>query len=806
MKSGFLLLLLTGAFHLTAQEICTNGMDDDGDGLIDLQDPECACTGLYPWEPESNLPNPSFEEKSCCPASFSMMNCVKDWQKGTIATTDFLHTCDFVMPAVLEADLLPFPSDSGAVGMIFSNMWVEYVGTCMATPLFAGRTYRLAFQIASVPLTNFGETCNNGVIYYPDIDLAVWGNPDCELPVTTQGCPGQADSLWMILGKSTYHPESTWGTFSITFTPTSDINGLMIGPTCELPSTGYNGSPCYAYFILDALVLESTEASYQINISDNGWTDSDKYALFAEAGDTSGTWQWYFEGVAIEGQTAADFSFKTNNYQPGTYQVTYTKNGLCIQDSFHIDLPPPQAMIGGQKVSQDTFYFVNRSKYALDYIWHFGDGETSTEKEPLFHQYPGPGSYNGYLVAINHCCSDTVYFSAPIYQPPYLLHSDLIPHYCDSSGTIILDILSSTPFTCEWSTGQITDKPTLTDLLPGQYSVQLTNQNGQSLFGQFTIDSSSTGFQGMVYIETVPTCQTPPTGIIMLVSSDSDSVYTYHWSHDPDLDSSIAANLLPGEYQVTLTDSYGCQKEITIHLPDQGPIIESLMVGSPLCPGELSGTLDVLISGPNGPFNIVVLNLSTSMFKSPPYQLDRGDYRIDIADSSGCFTTHEFNVVDPPTMQIEFLIGLDMDGQPTILSPKVSQGQPPYSFLWSDGSTASSRSDLTPGIYQVTVTDDLGCTRIKEIKFGLPGGGAIGNNGLQIEVTPASGELRLSTSGMVGSSTKVDIVDLQGRLIRSAWMRSGPAESLTIQLHSGLYWLHIQTENGEVFSRSVFIP
>ncbi len=805
LKSAFLFLLIAGSLQITAQEICTNGLDDDGDGLIDIQDPDCICEGLHPWETLDILANPMFNEQLCCPPSFSQMACLKDWFQGTNATTDYMDTCGFVMPAVIAAGLVPFPSNPGAVGMIISNKWSEYVATCPSSTLLAGQPYRLTFQIASLPVTNFGDKCNDGIITYPEIDIAVWGNPICGSPLSTEGCPSLVDSTWTVLGTSTYQPESKWMSFSITFIPSEDINGLMLGPGCEIPATGYTGSPCYPYFVLDNVILETADAITLINIVDNGWTGKEDYSLTAEVNDTAGTWQWYFEGVALQDQVDPEFYFKTNNYQSGTYVVTYSKYGKCIQDSFQIDLPPPQAIVGMQQVHQDTFFFENRSKYALEYIWHFGDGTTSSEEDPLFHQYPGEGTYDGFLVAINHCCSDTFYFTVPIFQAPYLLDSLLVPHTCDSLGTIILDILSSTPFTCEWSNGVITDEPTICDLIPGQYSVKVTNQNGQSFFGLFTIDSSTIGFQGTVDIETISTCVTPPSGVIMLVSPDLNSTYSFNWSHDPNLKSSTAQNLPAGEYLVTITDSFGCQKDLTIHLPDQGPLIELLSIGSPLCPGEQSGTLDVLINGPNGPFIIEVLNLSTSMQKPPPYQMDRGDYRIDILDAKGCSTTHKFEVVDPPSMQIEFLIGLDGDGQPTILSPKISQGQPPYSFLWNDGSTAPTRADLNPGTYQVTVTDGKGCTWSEEIKFGIPAGGAIGNDGLHIEQIPGSAEVRFNGTDFNSGHWAIHIYGIQGQLVQTFILTPDHPSQTWAGPYSGIFWVYAGRPDGHQFTRAVFI-
>ena len=76
----------------------------------------------------------------------------------------------------------------------------------------------------------------------------------------------------------------------------------MIGRTCDLPDTGYSGSPCYAYFALDDLELDTAEQLDTIQISDNGWTEPDQYALSAEVNDSGWDWQWYLDGIALEGQ------------------------------------------------------------------------------------------------------------------------------------------------------------------------------------------------------------------------------------------------------------------------------------------------------------------------------------------------------------------------------------------------------------------------------------------------------------------------------------------------------------------------
>lgn len=92
LSLSVLLLVLAGP--LAAQEICNNGIDDDGDGAIDLNDPDCGCFGSLNSGVISLVPNHSFEERMCCPGGFVSMvsppwlSCATGWGPGTQGTTD----------------------------------------------------------------------------------------------------------------------------------------------------------------------------------------------------------------------------------------------------------------------------------------------------------------------------------------------------------------------------------------------------------------------------------------------------------------------------------------------------------------------------------------------------------------------------------------------------------------------------------------------------------------------------------------------------------------------------------------------
>lgn len=93
MKYKLLPFFLFFSLILFSQENCTNGIDDDGDGLIDLNDQECLCNNS---SITSIIPNPSFEIKTNCPTTHTQLELATPWIQATTGSSDFFHNCGFL--------------------------------------------------------------------------------------------------------------------------------------------------------------------------------------------------------------------------------------------------------------------------------------------------------------------------------------------------------------------------------------------------------------------------------------------------------------------------------------------------------------------------------------------------------------------------------------------------------------------------------------------------------------------------------------------------------------------------------------
>lgn len=328
-----LLLLLFSA--LNAQEICNNGIDDNANGLIDLND-TAACNCLP--QPPSLIQNSSFELKNCCPSTYSQLNCAQGWIQASGATSDYFNTCGFIFPAATAAGLIPLPDGSGMAGFISSIGYQEYIGSALTSPMLNDSTYSLQLKIASTPIDGQGAVCNGGIINYAPSYIVIYGSTDStNMPFAGIGCP-QAPQ-WQILDSVLYTPVSTWGTLDFEITPSVDINAIIIGSPCTLPSSYGPDGGCYPYFYVDNLELNKTEPDSSINkftaINQSGSWCTNSTVL---TGDTiaGATYQWYHNGIAIVGQTSNVLNVSANNLPIGLYSMSITLGSACKYNSINV--------------------------------------------------------------------------------------------------------------------------------------------------------------------------------------------------------------------------------------------------------------------------------------------------------------------------------------------------------------------------------------------------------------------------------------------------------------------------------------
>ena len=169
----------------------------------------------------------------------------------------------------------------------------------------------------------------------------------------------------------------------------------------------------------------------------------------------------------------------------------------------------------------------------------------------------------------------------------------------------------------------------------------------------------------------------------------------------------------PGTYDVTLvstnaagSDTLTRQTFITVAAP---PTVTSNFIIGVSCNGGNDGAIDLTPAGGNGNYTYLWSNGATSQDLN---NLAAGTYTVTVTDGNTCSVTDSFIITEPTpvvvtTSSTNATCG-NSDGSATAAA---SGGAGNYSYLWSNGDTTATISNVPSGTYNLTVTDGAGCTQ-----------------------------------------------------------------------------------------------
>ena len=332
--------------HISMEEECDNAVDDDNDGLVDLNDPDCDCEVI---EPVSLIPNPSFEDLDCCPSERSQLDCAQSWIQASEPTTDLIHLCDwqgwFDFPPPM-----PFPDGEGIMGFRDGRVrggsglqanWKEYAGACLLSPLEADSLYRFQFDLGFV---NSERS--------PPINITFFGTPDCDnLPFGVGnedfGCPTNGPG-WIRLGSKMVSggAGNTWVNTIIEVTPEVDIAAIAIGPDCPAVF-----SEVSLYYFFDNLILADLH-SFDFGIRELSDPCREDFRLRVPS-NSDVSYQWYKDGIALLGETDAQLS---QMYGEGDYQVRIDDGTDCRVSARYMHRIPIITRLQNRTICEDEEY------------------------------------------------------------------------------------------------------------------------------------------------------------------------------------------------------------------------------------------------------------------------------------------------------------------------------------------------------------------------------------------------------------------------------------------------------------------
>jgi len=348
----------------------------------------------------------------------------------------------------------------------------------------------------------------------------------------------------------------------------------------------------------------------------------------------------------------------------------------------------------------------------------------------------------------------TMTFYQPIEQAPCEVFASIqavnesTPNAYDGSA-VATGSNGDAPYTFEWSNGS--DQSQIIGLTAGSYQVTITDNEGCEAFESVTIDTDNTNIDPCLNYEVYVTLSNESytnsmDGSMEAVINNGEPPYDFSWSNNTSTNPND--NLSEGPYSVTVIDANGCSDaagaiinidSIVVNPIDTSindtNITDTIVLINPCENFELyftnitneseqeamDGSISVALENGTLPYSYTWSNGFNNAVNS---NLNAGTYWIYVQDSNGCSLADTINIaIDDSasffcSMYVNFIKSDESSNDANDGSASVSAlgGDGPYDYSWSNGIGNQYISNLNPGIYTVTATDNEGCTTSDSIR------------------------------------------------------------------------------------------
>ena len=262
-----------------------------------------------------------------------------------------------------------------------------------------------------------------------------------------------------------------------------------------------------------------------------------------------------------------------------------------------------------------------------------------------------------------------------------------------------------------WSTGDTLSS--ISNLCAGPYQCIISDSNGIAL------DTLSITIQQPAVLVIAPrtiknnVCFGDTSAYVILnATGGTGTRYSFTWStgYQGYLNNGDQFFLTPGNYSVTIADAHACAANTAFTITQPAPVVISPQITNTTTCNACDGSIMVTASG--GSSSTYTYHWSTGSTSATVSNLCSGGYNISVSDTSGCMASTRVNVLpNQSTLTIPFSTATNIDctHRTGFLFASPSGGRGPYHYLWSTGSNLPDIFNLHAGVYQVSVTDSLGC-------------------------------------------------------------------------------------------------
>ena len=500
---------------------------------------------------------------------------------------------------------------------------------------------------------------------------------------------------------------------------------------------------------------EFTSSGSVTDIDCNG-NESGAIDLSVDGGTANYIYAWTKTGDDSYSATTQDLT----DLSAGTYNVTITDASDCTTTNSFTIIEPVELIIADAGLSTEIACFGDNGQIRVDitqesvpvtedstpeytYDLYQGDSvvQTNTTSD-LNYTFDAPaGTYKVRVTDVSGCFKETTDITLTQPDPISISTNSTSNVSCNGGSDGFIDITisggttnNSSSYTIQWTKegdpNFSANTEDISDLSSGTYTITITDSNDCSVSDTFIITEPDelTSSGSITNID----CNGNENGAIDLSVDGGTANYIYAWTKTGD--DSYSANtqdltdLSGGTYNVTITDANDCTTTNSFSIIEP---VELIIADAGL-------STEIACFGDNG---LIRVNITQATVASYTYALYQGDsvvqtttisdlnytfsapagtYEVRVTDANGCassFTTELTQAEEELLIDIEKTDLNCYNSNNGTITVTTSGGVAPYTFSWSDSGTGNFRDGLTIGTYTVTITDSIGCVKVRTVEI-----------------------------------------------------------------------------------------
>jgi hypothetical protein len=231
------------------------------------------------------------------------------------------------------------------------------------------------------------------------------------------------------------------------------------------------------------------------------------------------------------------------------------------------------------------------------------------------------------------------------------------------------------------------------------------------------------------------TCLGTATGRVRLDIVNGCAPFQFAWTNGGNMMGVDTIHLAPGQYNYTITDAHGHQLSTTVTVPGSKPSV-IISGDTAVCAGTASGLLNAVVTSAAPPVSYEWSNGSTSQSVA---NILPGAIDVTITDGYGCADSTSVKIAEVPypTVHAQVVNASGAQKSDGSIQVNVIQGLGPFSFFWpATGDTVSNLANLPAGLYELVLTDGMGCKYVFVYEVGVTSATEEASSGYQFSISP----------------------------------------------------------------------